>query len=80
MRKAIIAAVCLGALVFTSAAASAQVCVIGIMAAAFYANAHENRELTAKEAWTCGLAYGTDTPAPKKVKARKKVARHLKRG
>ena len=32
----------------------------GIIFAAFYANATENRELSAKEAATCGLFYGAD--------------------
>ena len=32
----------------------------GIIFAAFYANATENRELSAKEASTCGLFYGAD--------------------
>ena len=32
----------------------------GIIVAAFYANATENRELSAKEASTCGLFYGAD--------------------
>jgi hypothetical protein len=40
--------------------ASAQYCVAGILFAAFYANATENRELSAKEAATCGLFYGAD--------------------
>lgn len=32
----------------------------GIIVAAFYANATENRELSAKEAATCGLFFGAD--------------------
>jgi hypothetical protein len=40
--------------------ASAQYCVAGILFAAMYANATENRELSAKEAATCGLFYGAD--------------------
>lgn len=32
----------------------------GIIFAAFYANATEGRELSAKEAATCGLFYGAD--------------------
>jgi hypothetical protein len=78
MRRTIIAALSLGVLVCTSAAASAQVCIVGIFAAAFYANAHDHRELTPKEAWTCGIAYGTDAPAAKPEK-RKKIARRVKR-
>ncbi len=41
----------------------------GILFAAFYANATENRELSAKEAATCGLFYGAD--ADKAVRAGK---------
>ena len=40
--------------------ASAQACIGGIFIAAFYAHATENRELSAKEAATCGLLYGAD--------------------
>lgn len=32
----------------------------GILFAAFYANATENRELSATEASTCGLFFGAD--------------------
>jgi hypothetical protein len=37
-------------------AASAQVCVLGIFGAAIYVAATEKRELTQKEAMTCGLS------------------------
>ena len=74
MRKAIIAAAAVSILAFTSSVASAQVCVVGIFAAGFYASLHDHRELTAKEAWSCGLLYGSDTPAPKK-----KIVRHHRR-
>lgn len=40
--------------------ASAQACIGGIIIAAFYASATENRELSATEAATCGLLYGAD--------------------
>ncbi|WP_137043481.1 hypothetical protein [Pseudolabrys sp. FHR47] len=39
-----------------TAAASAQVCVLGIFGAAIYVAATEKRELTQKEAMTCGLS------------------------
>jgi hypothetical protein len=75
MKKAAIAAISVTVLVLTSSIASAQVCAVGILFAAIYANAHENRELTSKEAMTCGLLYGTDAPAPKA----KKIVHHVKR-
>ncbi|MCW5689730.1 MAG: hypothetical protein KIT76_14380 [Pseudolabrys sp.] len=43
-------------LIATTAAASAQVCVLGIFGAAIYVAATEKRELTQKEAMTCGLS------------------------
>lgn len=76
MKKATIAAISAAILLFTSSIASAQVCVVGILAAAAYVSAHENRELTSKEAATCGLSYLFDKPEPKPAK--KKVARHAK--
>lgn len=33
------------------------ICPAGIITAAMVANWHNNRELTAQEAWTCGLLY-----------------------
>ena len=75
MKKSAIAAVSLAFLVLTTSIASAQVCAFGILFAAIYANAHENRELTSKEAMTCGLLYGTDAPAPKP----KKIVHRVKR-
>ena len=60
MKKAAIAAVVMAGLAFSAQPASAQVCMAGIIFAAFYANATENRELSAKEASTCGLFYGAD--------------------
>jgi len=45
-------------------------CVTGIVIAAFHANWRDNRELTAPEAWTCGLLYWFSTPTPKQ-KARR---------
>ena len=43
-------------IVATTTAASAQVCVLGIFGAAIYVAATEKRELTQKEAMTCGLS------------------------
>ena len=49
------------ALMLTTATASAQaLCAVGIILAAGYVNAHENRELTSKEAMSCGLSYLID--------------------
>jgi hypothetical protein len=55
-----IVTVAISALSLSARPASAQYCVAGIIFAAFYANATENRELSAKEAATCGLFYGAD--------------------
>lgn len=55
MKKLGVAAIALAALIFTSSVVSAQVCVVAIIAKALYANATENRELTQKEAMTCGI-------------------------
>lgn len=58
-----------------SSAASAQVCVLGIMLKAAIVGAQENRELTSKEAATCGLLTDEDASkaaAEKKKKAEKK--------
>ena len=60
MKKAAIAAVVIAGLTFSTRPASAQVCIAGIFFAAFYASATENRELSAKEAATCGILYGAD--------------------
>ncbi len=60
MKKAAIATVVMTGLAFSAQPASAQVCIGGIFLAAFYAHATENRELSAKEAATCGLFYGAD--------------------
>jgi hypothetical protein len=55
----------------TPAIASAQVCGIGIIVAALVANARDNRELTSKEANTCGLLLGQDKANEKPAKAKK---------
>ena len=52
--------------------ASAQVCSIGVIAAAMIANFKENRELTSKEAQTCGLLLGQDKANERPAKAKKK--------
>jgi hypothetical protein len=57
--------------------ASAQVCVLGIMVKAAIVGAQENRELTTKEAATCGLL--TDEEASKAAKKKKKVAKAAKK-
>jgi hypothetical protein len=43
--------------------ASAQVCAGGLIVAALIINATQNRELTAKEAATCGFILDTSKPA-----------------
>ncbi len=60
MKTKIIALPVALAIAFTPLAASAQVCGVGIIVAAMVANAQEHRELTEKEAMTCGLMYGQD--------------------
>ncbi|MET0277720.1 MAG: hypothetical protein ABW198_05230 [Pseudorhodoplanes sp.] len=60
MKKVAIATAVIAGLLISAKPASAQVCMAGIIFAAFYANATENRELSAKEASTCGLFYGAD--------------------
>jgi hypothetical protein len=74
MKRTAIAAATITFLLLSSSFASAQVCVVGIMAAAFYASLHDHRELTSKEAMTCGLLYGTDATAPKA----KKIVHHTR--
>jgi hypothetical protein len=65
------AALVAAAIAFTSTPVSAQVCGIGIIAAAFVANFKDNRELTSKEAQTCGLLLGQDKANEKPAKAKK---------
>lgn len=79
MKTTGIAAAVLAGLLLMPQAASAQVCVVGILAKALYANFHDDRELTAREAATCGIL--TDDKEVAKMKeakekaAKKKVAR-----
>jgi hypothetical protein len=56
-----------------TAVASAQVCVLGIFGAAIYVAAKEKRELTQKEAMTCGVSYMFDDKKdePKDAKGKK---------
>lgn len=60
MRKIAVATAVFAGLLYSAQPASAQFCIGGILVAAIYANATENRELSAKEAATCGLLYGAD--------------------
>lgn len=65
-------------LVAMTAAASAQVCILGIFGAAIYIGAKEKRELTEKEALTCGLSYMFDDKKDEKkdaAKGKKKAAK-----
>ena len=41
-------------------------CAGGIILSALAANYRDNRELTAPEAWTCGLLFWFSQPKPKK--------------
>jgi hypothetical protein len=71
MKKAIVAAISMAALLSTTSGASAQACVVGVIAAAMHANWRDNRELTAQEAATCGTAYLFAAPQPQKKKVRR---------
>lgn len=55
MKKTVVAAVAVAGLLFTPPPASAQVCAAFLIGKALIVNATENRELTEKEAMTCGL-------------------------
>ena len=41
-------------------------CAGGIILAALAANARDNRELTAPEAWSCGILFWFSQPTPRK--------------
>ena len=73
MKKTIVAAVSTAFLIGATSAASAQLCMVGIFAAAIYASAAQKRELTVKEAWSCGLLLGQDQEAEAKA-GKKKTA------
>jgi hypothetical protein len=79
MKKLGISLAALAGLLATSSAASAQVfCVPPLMISAAIVAATENRELTYREAFWCGLVR--DQVPPKKVKVtKKKVAKTEKR-
>jgi hypothetical protein len=66
MKNTFVAAMSVAALLFTSSAASAQVCAVGVMVAAISASVRDNRELTKEEASTCGLLFLFEAPNPKK--------------
>lgn len=59
------------AIALTPVAASAQVCGLGIIVAAMVANAQQHRELTQKEAATCGLLLNQDPKGVEKARAKK---------
>ena len=68
------AALAIAGLLVTSATASAQLCLVPLIISAFHVSATENRELTQKEAMTCGLIR--EKPAAKNAaKAKNKAAR-----
>lgn len=69
--KTISALLVASAIVLTPTYASAQVCGVGIIAAAMVANFRDNRELTQKEANTCGLLLGQDKANEKPGKTAK---------
>jgi hypothetical protein len=66
-----VAGLAIAGLLFAPSVASAQLCIVGVMIAAFHANATEHRELTSKEAMSCGLLHETETPKPKKKLGRR---------
>ncbi|MBS0535970.1 MAG: hypothetical protein JSR72_18110 [Proteobacteria bacterium] len=72
MRRRVIAAgfAVVGVIAMTTAA-SAQVCVLGIFGAAIYVATTEKRELTQKEAMTCGLSRLVEDKKSDEAKASK---------
>jgi hypothetical protein len=69
IRKTIIAVTSAAFLLAGTSLASAQLCIVGIFAAAAIVGAKEHRELTTKEAWSCGLLLGQDKDGEAKAKA-----------
>jgi hypothetical protein len=67
----ILACLIASAIAFTPAYASAQACGVAVIAAALIANFKDNRELTSKEAQTCGLLLGNDKANEKPAKSKK---------
>jgi hypothetical protein len=74
MKRTIVAAMAGAVLLAASSAASAQVCILGIFAVAAQVGATEHRELTQKEAFSCGLSrlFEPQKPEPKKKEPRHK--------
>ena len=79
MKIKMVALLVAAGIIFTPVAASAQVCGVGVIVAAMIANAQEHRELTQKEAATCGLMLGQDRQNVKAKKHAHKGAKHRKR-
>lgn len=75
MKKIRIAGLAIAGLLVTSTVASAQVCAVGLIVAGFYINATENRELTSKEAMTCGILLDKQAAKPAH---KKRIARRVK--
>ena len=73
MKRMLAAALVAAGVLAAPAAASAQVCAIGVIVAGFYTGFAEHRELTEKEAMFCGV-YHEKQPAKtvKTVKAKPK--------
>ena len=71
MKTKIAALSVVATIAFAPTHVSAQVCGIGVIAAALVANFKDNRELTSKEAATCGLLFGNDKANEKPAKAKK---------
>jgi hypothetical protein len=76
MKRVGFAVVALAGLLLMSSVASAQLCVVGILAKAIYVGANEHRELTTKEAMSCGLL--NDDPAKPDKRAKKNKAKKNK--
>ena len=73
MKKFGIAFAAIAGLLFTSSVASAQVCVVAIIAKGIYVSATEHRELTQKEAMTCGLVVDEDERKALMAKGKKEA-------
>jgi hypothetical protein len=78
MKTKFAALMIVGGIALVPTYASAQVCAGGLVVAAIIMNATQNRELTAKEAATCGFILDTSKPekparAPAVKSSKKKV-------
>jgi hypothetical protein len=73
MKRVGFTVVAIAGLLLTSSVASAQLCVVGIFAKAIYVGSQQHRELTTKEAMSCGLL--SDDPAKPDKKTKKKKAK-----